>query len=74
MQLKTYMKIVLIVLVTIVVVSCSTSSKDYSPVTGWKYNDEKGTGFTVNKNIKNKVPPGMIAIEEIGRASCRERV
>lgn len=44
--------------------SCSgSSSKTHSPVTGWKYNDKDGTGFTVSEGVKTKVPPGMVAIE-----------
>ena len=73
MKLKSIANFVLIVFVTSIV-SCSSSGMDFganskpfsksqSPVTGWKYNDKKGTGFTVNKSLKTKVPPGMVAIE-----------
>jgi formylglycine-generating enzyme required for sulfatase activity len=34
-----------------------------SNTTGWRYNDEKATGFGVKKNYKPQVPTGMIAIE-----------
>lgn len=45
--------------------SCASQSKkeNYSRVTGWKYNDEKGTGFGVKKDFKTTVPPGMVSIE-----------
>ena len=46
-------------------IGCASQSADesYSRVTGWKYNDEKGTGFAVKKDFKTNVPPGMVEIE-----------
>lgn len=34
-----------------------------SRVTGWKYNDKNGTGFTVKKDYMSQTPSGMVAIE-----------
>jgi len=65
MKLKTIAKLASISL-AITMVACSQSGKTnegYSRVTGWKYNDKKGTGFTVKKDYTNQVPPGMVAIE-----------
>ena len=67
MKLKAIVKFMLIVVTATSIVSCTSGSdpfaKGYSPVTGWKYNDKNGTGFTIEKNLKTNVPPGMIAIE-----------
>ena len=74
MKLKTIVKFVSIIIFTTSIVSCSSSSSKtgsnsqsfstkVSPVTGWKYNDKKGTGMAVTSSIKGSVPPGMIAIE-----------
>jgi len=42
----------------------SKSSNDgYSALTGWKYNDKNGTGFTVKSDYITEIPNGMVAIE-----------
>jgi len=44
--------------------SCQKSADDnFSRVTGWAYNDKKGTGFAVKKNYISEIPSGMVAIE-----------
>ncbi|OIP81418.1 MAG: hypothetical protein AUK44_10085 [Porphyromonadaceae bacterium CG2_30_38_12] len=52
--------------VILLVVSCKSNNvtkKGTSSVTGWKYNDQKGTGFVVKEGLKTKTPMGMVAIE-----------
>ncbi len=64
MKFKAILKFLMIVGLITSIVSCSgSSSKTHSSVTGWKYNDKNGTGFTVSEGVKTKVPPGMVAIE-----------
>ncbi|MDP4238674.1 MAG: SUMF1/EgtB/PvdO family nonheme iron enzyme [Bacteroidota bacterium] len=49
----------------ITMVACvgKSSTESYSRVTGWKYNDKKGAGFTVKKGYTSPTPSGMVAIE-----------
>jgi sulfatase modifying factor 1 len=64
MKLKLIAKLVCLSL-AVTMISCATKSRDeaYSSVTGWKYNDKKGTGFSVKKDYKTQAPLGMVAIE-----------
>jgi len=64
MKLKTISKIALLCL-SITLVGCSnkTNNKDFSSVTGWKYNDKNGTGFLVKNKYITEIPTGMVAIE-----------
>lgn len=52
-------------LLALSVIGCSKPSTDesVSRLTGWKYNDKSGTGFTVKNNFKTQTPPGMVSIE-----------
>ena len=65
MKLINFVKILTIVCVAVLVGSCSSkgSKTAVSNTTGWRYNDEKATGFSVKDNYKSNVPTGMIAIE-----------
>ena len=64
MRLKTIAKFATIAL-SITLLACVSSNADenYSRLTGWKYNDKNGAGYTVKKNYVTRVPPGMVAIE-----------
>jgi len=64
MKLKTIAKLASFCLV-ITLASCAgkSSKESFSSVTGWKYNDEAGAGFSVKKNYKTEVPSGMVSIE-----------
>lgn len=64
MKLKTITKLASLLLI-VSFVSCSrkTSNESISSVTGWKYNDKNGTGFTVKSNYETQIPNGMVAIE-----------
>ncbi len=42
---------------------CAQNDEKVSRVTGWKYNDKKGTGFIVKNGYQLSTPPGMVAIE-----------
>ena len=63
MKLKSLAKLATISLAVTLVACVTKTTDDYSTVTGWKYNDKKGTGFTVKKGYISNVPPGMVAIE-----------
>ena len=64
MKLKSLAKFATISLAVTLVACVSKKTDDsFSNVTGWKYNDKTGTGFTVKKNYLSHVPPGMVAIE-----------
>ena len=63
MKLKTIAKFATISL-SITLFACVNKSDDsFSRITGWKYNDKNGAGYTVKKSLLNRVPPGMVAIE-----------
>lgn len=64
MKLKNSVNLIILSFVAISIASCSSNSrKATSNTTGWKYNDEKATGFVVKNNYKAKVPTGMLIIE-----------
>ncbi len=64
MNLKNLIKTFILLFVATAIVSCSKNSRTaVSNTTGWKYNDEKATGFVVKNNYKPKVPTGMLAVE-----------
>jgi len=64
MKLKTIAKLASLSL-AITVVGCVSKSANegYSRVTGWKYNDKTGTGFSVKKGYTSRIPAGMVEIE-----------
>ena len=64
--MKSYIgkKILLAVLVSTTLISCSKKSRTHSELTGWRFNDPTYGGFTANTNYQGqKVPPGMVLIE-----------
>ena len=63
MKLNTFVKLSTISFALVLVACATKTNDDTSRVTGWKYNDKKGTGFTVKKGYISKIPPGMVAIE-----------
>ena len=64
MKSKTIVKLSsLFLLITMVSCSSQSGSQGVSSLTGWKYNDKKGTGFTVKENFIIEVPIGMVEIE-----------
>ena len=74
MKLINVAKLLTFTFATLVIASCGSKSgasagfgsgkkSAISNTTGWRYNDEKMTGFGVKKNYKAQVPTGMIAIE-----------
>lgn len=64
MKLKIIAKLATLSIV-ISLIGCSSNGggENYSRVTGWNYNDKKGTGFTVKNNYISEIPLGMVAIE-----------
>ena len=57
-------KILLILLASVLLASCSNSNKSVSTLTGWEYNNPKYGGFQANTNYKELgPPPGMVLIE-----------
>jgi len=64
MKLKVIAKLASLSLV-ITLAGCTSKSanESYSRVTGWKYNDKTGTGFSVKKGYASRIPAGMVAIE-----------
>jgi len=64
MKLKTIVKLSsLFLLITMIGCSSKGTTEGYSALTGWKYNDIKGTGFVVKKNYITEIPSGMVEIE-----------
>jgi formylglycine-generating enzyme len=63
MEKKTISKLVLLFFAITMVACVTKTDESFSRVTGWKYNDKNGTGFTVKNNYTSKVPLGMVAIE-----------
>ncbi|VBB47543.1 conserved hypothetical protein [uncultured Paludibacter sp.] len=64
MNLKNFSKLFILLFVVAAIISCSKNSRtSVSNTTGWKYNDEKATGFVVKDDYKSKVPTGMLPIE-----------
>ena len=62
--MKHLFKASLLSLGTLVLISCSTSNRSKSSLTGWNYNDPKYGGYIqANDFYKQKVPEGMVAIE-----------
>lgn len=62
-NIKTFSKLGLLVIGISLIIAAGKKTDTSSRVTGWKYNDKKGTGFTVKPGYKSQVPPGMVAIE-----------
>ena len=62
MKLKIIAKLAIVSL-TVTMVACVSKTDEYSRVTGWKYNDKKGTGYTVKQGLTTTVPTGMVAIQ-----------
>jgi len=57
-------KVLLLLLATVLTVSCSKSNKSVSTLTGWEYNNPKYGGFQANSNYREQgPPPGMVLIE-----------
>jgi len=57
-------KVLLILLASVLLASCSNSNKSVSTLTGWEYNNPKYGGFQANTNYKELgPPPGMVLIE-----------
>jgi gliding motility-associated lipoprotein GldJ len=63
MKLKTIANLASVCLVLTLIGCNKKADEGYSRVTGWSYNDKKGTGFTVKKNFITEVPSGMVAVE-----------
>ena len=63
MKLKAITKLATLALSMTLLGCASSSDEGYSRITGWKYNDKDGAGYTVKKNYFTRVPPGMVAIE-----------
>ena len=64
MKLITIAKLASISLaITMTACVSKSTNEGYSRVTGWKYNDKTGAGFTVKKGYISEVPNGMVAIE-----------
>ncbi|MGB4415142.1 MAG: SUMF1/EgtB/PvdO family nonheme iron enzyme [Paludibacter sp.] len=64
MTIKSITKFALFLIgISIVVAFGKKTNQTTSSVTGWKYNDIKGTGFTVKPGYKTQTPIGMVAIE-----------
>ena len=63
MKLETIAKLVTITLSITIFACVGNSDEGYSRLTGWKYNDKNGAGYTVKKSFITRVPPGMVAIE-----------
>ena len=64
MKLKTIAKLASLSLaITIVGCVSKTANEGYSRVTGWKYNDKTGTGFSVKKGYTSLIPAGMVSVE-----------
>ena len=64
MKLKTIAKLASLSLaITMVACVSKSANEGYSRVTGWKYNDKTGTGFSVKKGYTTRIPGGMVAIE-----------
>ncbi len=63
MNIKALTKIAVFTLVIVAAFAFGKKSKNTSGVTGWNYNDPKGTDFVVKTGLKSQNPPGMIAIE-----------
>lgn len=63
MKLKTIAKLATISLAITMVACVSKTNESASRVTGWKYNDKKGTGYTVKQGYITNVPSGMVAIQ-----------
>ena len=57
-------KVLLLLLTTVLMASCSKSNKSVSTLTGWEYNNPKYGGFQANANYRELgPPPGMVLIE-----------
>ncbi|MCP4882617.1 MAG: gliding motility lipoprotein GldJ [Flavobacteriales bacterium] len=57
-------KVLLLLVATVLMVSCSKSNKSVSTLTGWEYNNPKYGGFQANSNYREQgPPPGMVLIE-----------
>ena len=67
------LKIQLVVLFAIGMVFLYSCGRESSQVTGWSYNEPKNGGFEVAPYEEQETGPGLVLIQEIGRASCRER-
>jgi sulfatase modifying factor 1 len=64
MKLITIAKLASISLaITMIACVSKSTNESSSRVTGWKYNDKTGAGFTVKKGYISEVPTGMVAIE-----------
>ncbi len=63
MKLKTIAKLLTVGLSLTLIACVSNTDEGYSRITGWKYNDKNGAGYTVKKSYSAIVPPGMVAIE-----------
>lgn len=64
MKLKTIFRITLFLIgFSLIFAFGRKGDSDTSRATGWKYNDKKGTGFTVKPGYKTQIPNGMVAIE-----------
>lgn len=55
----------LVIVLALTLSACATRelNTNYSNVTGWKYNDPKTTGFTVQGGVGNVDPIGMVPIQ-----------
>jgi gliding motility-associated lipoprotein GldJ len=64
MKIQTISKIALFLVgISLIVAFVQKPKSNTSSVTGWKYNDKNGTGFTVKPGYRTQVPLGMVAIE-----------
>ena len=63
MKLETIAKLATITLSITMFACVGNSDEGYSRLTGWKYNDKNGAGYTVKKSFITRLPPGMVAIE-----------
>ena len=64
MKIKIISKIALFLIgISLIVAFGKKPNSNTSSVTGWKYNDKNGTGFTVKPGYRTQIPIGMVAIE-----------
>lgn len=63
MKIKNLITFSLVSLLMITMFSCGNKKTNVSRTTGWRYNDKNGTGFEVRKDVKAKIPDGMVMIE-----------